>query len=124
MTTATLLGTVQDETGGVLPGVNVTLVNLDTGITRTVLTDDEGRYRAANLSLGDYELQAELSGFNTAVRRGIRLTVGREAIVDLTMSVGEVTEEVIVTGDAPLVETTNASLAALVDEKKILELPL
>ena len=124
MTTATLLGTVQDETGGVLPGVSLTLVNLDTGATRMVLTDDEGRYRAASLSLGDYELQAELSGFNTAVRRGIRLTVGREAIVDLTMRVGEVTEEVIVTGDAPLVETTNAGLAALVDEKKILDLPL
>ena len=66
MTTGTLLGTVQDETGGVMPGVSVTLVNLDTGITRTVLTDDEGRYRATNLSLGNYELMAELVGFNTA----------------------------------------------------------
>ena len=124
MTTATLLGTVQDETGGVLPGASVTVVNLDTGITRTVLTDDEGRYRAASLSLGNYEVRAELVGFNTAVRTGIRLTVGREAIVDLTMRVGEVTEEVIVTGDAPLVDTKSATLSALVDEKKILDLPL
>ena len=71
VTTAIILGTVSDETGGVLPGVTATLTNTDTGITRTVITGDEGTYRAPNLTLGNYEVQAELTGFQTGVRSGI-----------------------------------------------------
>ena len=75
--TATVLGTVRDETGAVLPGVSVVVRHLDTGASRAIVTDDEGRYLLPNLSVGNYQVQAELGGFQTAVRSGITLSVGR-----------------------------------------------
>jgi len=123
-TVATILGTVKDETGAVLPGVTVTVKSLETGSSRTALTDETGRYRVPQLGVGSYEVQAELPSFQVAVRSGILLTIGREALVDFTLKVGEVSEKVTVSGDAPLVEVTNASLGALVDEVKIRELPI
>ncbi|MBI4454892.1 MAG: TonB-dependent receptor [Acidobacteria bacterium] len=122
--TATISGVIKDETGALLPGVSVTVKNQETGRVRTVITDDEGRYRAPNLPVGGYEVEAVLAGFQTGVRTGIKLTVGREAIVDFALRVGEITEKVTVTGEAPLVETTKSELSALVDEKKIRDLPL
>ncbi|MBI2822910.1 MAG: TonB-dependent receptor [Acidobacteria bacterium] len=124
VTTATIVGTVSDESAAVLPGVSVTARNLATRVSRTVVTDDEGRYRAPNLPLGEYEVEALLSGFQTGVRSGITLTVGREAVVDFRLRVGEITERVTVTGEAPLVETTRSHLADLIDQRKIEELPL
>ena len=112
-TTGTILGTVTDETGGVLPGVDITLTNTDTGASRTVVSDDEGRYRSPNLSLGNWEVQAALTGFQTSIRSGIQLTVGREAVVNLRLSIGEISERVVVEGEAPLVETTSPALTAL-----------
>ena len=124
VTTGTIFGTVSDETGGVLPGVEITLINTDTGVSRTVITGDEGQYNASNLTLGNWEVQAVLAGFQTAVRSGIQLTVGREAGVDISMSIGEITERVVVQGEASLVETTSPTLTELVDERKIRDLPL
>jgi len=120
----TISGRVMDETGAVLPGVTVTITNVDTGIARTLVSSDEGIYRASALSPGDYRVEAELPGFRTAVRSGITLTVGREAVVNLTLQVGEISERVEVTGEAPLVNTTSATIAELVDSKKIRDLPL
>ncbi len=124
VTTGNISGTVSDETGGVLPGVAVTVTNTDTGINRVVVTGDEGRYRASSLSLGNYEVQAGLTGFQTGVRSGIKLTVGREAIVDIQLSIGSISERVVVTGEAPLVELTTTTVTGLVDDKKIRDLPL
>ena len=124
VTRGRLSGTVSDETGALIPGVEVTVNNLDTGGTRTVLTGDEGRYVATDLALGNYEVEATLAGFQTAVRSGILLTLGREIVVDLTLRVGEITERVTVTGEAPLVETTQSTLSDLVDDRTIRELPL
>jgi hypothetical protein len=123
-TSATILGVVTDETGGVLPGVEVTVTNLEQGTTRTTITDDEGRYRAPEVGLGENEVAAALSGFQTAVRSGITMTVGRQAVVDLVLSIGEITERVVVTGEAPTVNTTSSTISALVDENKIRDLPL
>lgn len=123
-TTATISGSVKDESGALLPGVSVMVKSQETGRERSVVTDDAGRYSAPNLAIGSYEVQASLSGFQTAVRSGIKLTVGREALVDFSLKVGEITEKVTVTGEAPLVETTKSELADLVDEKKIRDLPL
>src|SRR5437016_11484032 len=117
-TAGTILGAVSDESGARLPGVTVTITHLDTGIVRSVLTDEGGRYRAPALGLGNYEVKAELSGFRTAVRMGIQLTVAAEVVANLTLSLGTVSEEIQVTGDAPLVETTSAALSGLVDDKK------
>src|SRR5437867_8338308 len=123
-TVATILGTVKDESGAVLPGATVTVKSVETGSVRTAVTDETGRYRVPQLAVGNYEVQAELPGFQIAVRQGILLTLGREALVDFTLKVGELSEKVTVSGDAPLVEVTNASLGALVDEVKIRELPI
>ena len=123
-TTATISGVVTDESGGVIPGVSVEATNLDTGITRMATTGDEGRYQLPNLSVGNYEVQASLPGFQTGVRTGITLTIGREALVDFALSVGEISERVTVTGEAPLVETTRSVLTDLVGRQQIEDLPL
>ena len=111
---ATISGTVTDESGAILPGVSITIENLDMGTVRETVADDEGRYSAPNLSIGSYSVQAELPGFSTAVRTGIQLTVARNAIVDLTLQVGEISERVTVTGEAPLVDTTSSSVGGLI----------
>ena len=86
-------GLVKDEQGGIIPGVSVTIKNLETGLTRSLLTGDSGRYDATNLPLGVYEVTASLPGFKTAVRRGVTLTVGQDLVLDLTLAVGELSEE-------------------------------
>ncbi|MBI2821475.1 MAG: TonB-dependent receptor [Acidobacteria bacterium] len=122
--TAGIEGTVTDQSGAILPGVTVTARNLETGLTRAVVSDDRGFYRAPSLPLGPYEIKAELPGFQTVFRRGVTLTLGQAAVVNMAMSVGGVTEEVEVIAEAPLVETTRATVGELVDDKKIRDLPL
>jgi hypothetical protein len=124
VTTASILGTVQDETKAVLPGATVTITNVETGVSRTAITDEQGRYAARQLTLGEYQVQAELQGFQKMLRQGIRLTLGREAVVDLTLHVGELTENVVVSGEAPLIESTNAMVSGHVDERQMRQLPL
>jgi hypothetical protein len=120
----TILGVVQDASGAVIPGVSVTVKNLDTGITRSVTTDEGGRYTVPNLTLGNYEVDGQLAGFQTEVRTGITITVGREAVVNLALKVGQVSDKVTITEEAPLVESTTAAMSSLVDERTIRDLPL
>ncbi|MBI3940065.1 MAG: TonB-dependent receptor [Acidobacteria bacterium] len=122
--TATISGVVKDASGGVLPGASVRVKNLDTGVGRDVVSDDLGRYTAPSLSLGNYEVEASLSGFQTEVRTGIGLTIGREALVDFSLKVGEITDRVVVSGEAPLVNVSQAELGGLVDRERIDTLPL
>jgi hypothetical protein len=122
--TGTISGTVRDASGAALPGTKVVVLNADTGISRTVETDVEGRYSALSLSLGNYKVTASLAGFGTQVRSGIVLTVGREEIVDLSLAVGSVEQSVEVSGEAPLVDSTTATLGSLVDAKTIRAIPL
>ena len=89
-TTGTISGTVKDASHAVLPGATVTATNLETQITRTTVSEGDGRYTLPTLSLGTYDVRAELAGFSEIVRSGIVLTVGRHAVVDLVMEVGEV----------------------------------
>ena len=124
LTTATLSGTVTDTTGGVLPGASVSILHVETGSVRSSVSDDEGRYRVPSLQPGSYEDSAELVGFQTAVRSGITLAVGGRVVIDLSLNVGEISERVVVQGEAPLVQTTDAAMAGLVDDKKIRDLPL
>ena len=123
-TTASLSGTVADSTGAIIPGVAVSVVQVETGAARSVVTDDQGRYQAPSLQPGTYEVSAELPGFQTAVRSGLTLSVGDRSTVDLTLTVGEISERVVVEGEAALVDTTDTTLAGLVDDKKIRDLPL
>lgn len=116
VTTGTISGTVSDSTGAVIPGANVAIRNIDTGISRTVSTDAAGRYTAPQLGLGNYEVTAEAPGFQSVVRSGITLTVGREATVNFTLQVRAVAERITVTGEAPLVNATSATVGSLVDQ--------
>src|SRR3989441_5057946 len=86
--TATISGTVHDESGAVLPGASVVIQNQDTGISRTIVTNETGRYSAPALGLGNYQVTVQLPGFQTQVRTGIGLTVGREAVGDFNLAVG------------------------------------
>ena len=122
--TATLLGTVSDTSGGVLPGVTVTARHIATGLERTVVSAGEGTYRIPALPVGAYEIRVELEGFRSELRTGITLTVGQEAVINFALEVGALTETLTVTGEAPLVNTTSASLGGLVDETIIQSLPL
>jgi len=123
-TTGNISGVVKDETGGVLPGVEVTARNTGTEATRTVISDDEGRYRLAQLAPGDYELRAGLTGFQTAVLQGISLSLAQKAVVGITLRVGSISEQVVVSAEVSLVETTSATVAALVESNQIRRLPL
>ncbi|MBI3940504.1 MAG: TonB-dependent receptor [Acidobacteria bacterium] len=124
VTTVTISGTVEDESKGVLPGATVTVRNVDIGMTQTMLTNDQGRYHLANLVSGNYEVQVELTGFQTALRKGIQLAVGGSATVDMTLKVGEITQEVIVTDEAPLLNMASAETSGLFDSRQIRDLPL
>ena len=115
---------VQDQSQAVLPGATVTAISIETNQSRTVITDGEGRYRLPLLPVGPYEVQAELVGFTTGVRRPITLSIASEAVVNFTLRIGGLAERVVVSGEAPLVETTSAVTAGLVDAKKIRDLPL
>ena len=123
-TTGTILGTVSDSDGAVIADAVIKITNVQTGLTRSVTTDSEGRYRLPLLPVGSYEVKAERQGFGSQVHSGIELTVGRDAVVDFALKAGQVEESVSIVGEAPLVETTSSALAGLVDERRIRELPL
>ncbi len=123
-TTGAVSGTVSDQSGGVLPGVEITLRNVNTGQQRSTISDDEGRFSIQAVALGEYELTAELSGFQKAVQQGVRVNLNATAVVNFSMSVGEMTEEVIVRGQAVKVNTSTATITNLVEESQIQDLPL
>ena len=123
-TTGTILGTITDSSGAVLPGVTITVKNTDTSQTRVAVSDAAGRYRMPLLPPGHYEVAAQLSGFQTLVRSGITLTVGEQAVIDGKMSVGNVSESITVEGAAPLVETTTGTISSVVTEQQLGSMPL
>jgi Carboxypeptidase regulatory-like domain/TonB dependent receptor len=121
---ATLQGSVVDESGGVLPGVAVAGRNEETGVVRSTVTDSVGHYRLPAISTGLYTIRVELAGFSTEERKGVRLVVGQEVTVDFAMKVSTVAETVTVTGVAPLVDTQRSQVSATIEEKQIQDLPL
>src|SRR6266446_4046483 len=122
--TATITGTVRDASGAAVPESTVTLRHVDTGQTRTVQSDIRGAYSAPSLAVGEYEVTAERMGFRREVRRGINLAVAQEAIVDMTLQVGSIDQQVTVTAEAPLVNTTLASTSGLITGQQVKDLPL
>ncbi|MCH8268249.1 MAG: TonB-dependent receptor [Acidobacteria bacterium] len=124
LTRGTISGSVTDQSGAAVPGAAITITNVDTGVTRTTETGATGRYEAPNLPVGNYEVRATLGGFQTSIRAGITLSVGRTAVVDHVLQVGEVAQAVTVTGEAGLVETTTATVSNLVSEEQVVDLPL
>jgi hypothetical protein len=124
VTVAQLSGTVVDESGAALPGVEVTATQTDTGMTRFVVTGMAGDYVFTNLPVGPYKLTAKLSGFSTFEQTGIVLAVGDTRSVNVKLSVGGLTETVQVQADANLVETRNVNVGVVIPQEQIVSLPL
>ena len=122
--TGTISGTAADQTGAAVPGASVAIKNVDTGIVRRLVTNEAGRYEAVALPAGTYEVTASLVGFQTFVRGGIGLTVGRNAVVDIALRVGDVSQAITITAETSQVETTTATVTQLIDERKVLDIPL
>jgi hypothetical protein len=124
VTTATIVGTITDSSGAALPGATVTARNVDTGFNRTAPSNEDGAYRLEFLPIGRYVVEVSLSGFKTATRSGIVLSVNDTARVDASLSVGGVTETVNVEGASPNVNTTTSEISKTIDAVAIQSLPI
>jgi hypothetical protein len=122
--TASITGTVRDASGAIMPGAAVTVKHTESGLVRTAETDSNGNYTVPTLPVGRYEVSTEKTGFKQAVRRGINLVVAQEAVVNLTLEVGNVVDQVTVTAEASIVNTTLSPTSGLVSEQQIRDLPL
>ena len=120
---ASLTGTIKDASQAVMPGVSVTLKHLATNATTALVTDAEGAYAAQGLQPGEYEVRAELTGFQPQTR-SLTLQVGQRARVDFTLSPGGVTEELTVAATSPLVNTESAIVGKVVNQVEVSKLPL
>ena len=100
--TAQISGAVKDQTGAVLPGVEITVTQTDTSVSRKAVTDETGAYLLANLPIGPYRLEAALPGFKTYVQSGISLQVGSNAVINAVLDVGQVSDQVEVQADAEI----------------------
>ena len=119
-----ILGTVRDASGGTVPAAKITVTNADTNETRTANTGDDGAYRVPGLKPGNYTLKAEKDGFKTVTQMSLVLNVASEIVVNPTMEVGSSTQEVTVTGEAPVINTTTSSLGNLINDQTISQLPM
>lgn len=117
-------GTVVDNSGAVLPGVTVTVTGLNTGAERTVVTNDTGLYRVPLLPLGVYRVTIELQGFKKYDRTGVQLSAGQTAVIDATLEVGDLSETISVTADAPVVDTSRVDAGRNLGENEVKNLPL
>jgi len=122
--TGTILGTITDSTGGVMPGATVTLKHEGTGLTRTVVTDAAGEFTAPALPTGKYTLAAELSGFKTMTLSNIDVGVDQRVRINVHLEIGAVSESVTITGSSPLVQISSSELGTTVSEEQIKTLPL
>ena len=119
-----IMGTVTDQTGGVVAGATVTVIDTARGVTRTLTSDDAGEYNAPNLTPGNFTVRAEAKGFKKLERQNVDVGVGKEVRVDLVVQPGEQEQTVTVTESVPLVETTNATLGGTLDNADIVDMPL
>jgi hypothetical protein len=122
--TSTILGVIKDTSGGVVPGATITVVNAETSLTRTVTTGVDGSYRIPALPVGRYTVKIDKEGFKPETQQGLMLEVAQNLVVNTTLEVGTAAQEVVVTGEAPLVNTTTSSLGSLVNEERMADLPL
>ncbi len=121
---ARLSGTVTDQSGASVSNAAVTARDVDTGLSRSAVTSSTGRYQLSALAVGEYEVRVKKDGFAEGIRTGIRLVVGQDAVADLSLRVGAVSEEVKVTGDAALVSVTTQDISGMVGGRQVKELPL
>ena len=122
--TGSISGTAKDESGAVLPGVTIEATSTSTNSVRSATTGPDGFYTIQLVQPGSYIVKASLSGFSTFSRSGVKVNVSETALVNVSMKVGGQSETVEVTGEAPLIETGNATLGIIIDERKVVDLPL
>src|SRR5881296_2449327 len=122
--TATIVGVVKDTSGALIPGVSITVKHTETGQTRTAISSDSGSYNVPLLPVGAYEISTTMPGFKQQVRTGINLVIGQQAVIDLTLEVGAAAEQITVSEEAPLVNTTLSSTSGLITEQQVKDLPL
>ncbi len=122
--TTSISGRVSDPTGAAIPDAPVTIKNTATSATETATTDSQGRYTVPQLGIGTYDITVTKTGFQTAVRSGVTLTVGADLVVDFHLALGQATESVNVSGEITQVETTSAAVSSLVNQTQMRELPL
>ena len=123
-TSSSITGLVTDPSGASVTAANITVIDANTGLRRNTVTDNTGRYRALSLPVGDYEVRVEKQGFAEEIRAGIHLAVGQDATINLSLHVGEVSQQVIVNADASTVNVTTTDISGLVGERQIKNLPL
>ncbi len=123
-TTGSISGTVTDQSKALLPGVTIEVKQLETGGTRTLVTDERGRYRALSLGSGTYTVTAELEGFTKFVRDNLIVAIDKDVPVDIEMAVGNINEQVTVSGEATRVQLNTTVVGGLVTTRQIAELPL
>lgn len=122
--TSQITGTVKDQTGAVLPGAEVAATQTDTGAKRSVISDETGSYILTSLPIGPYRLEVMLPGFRTYVQTGIILQVNSNPTIPVVLDVGQVSEQIEVAADAALVETRSTGIGQVIDNQRVLELPL
>jgi len=123
-TKAELAGIVRDPSGLAVPGADVRLVNVNTQAEQSIVSDDDGRYHFFALQPGAYSLNVAKSGFSTLRREGLVLRVGDQISLDLALAVGNVTESISVTAEAPLLQSTRGTVGFVVEQQKVVTLPL
>ncbi|OFW43582.1 MAG: hypothetical protein A3J28_00495 [Acidobacteria bacterium RIFCSPLOWO2_12_FULL_60_22] len=121
---AAIQGTVTDSSGAVIPGATIAATNLETGLQRSGTSNSAGLYAMPNLPPGRYRVQVSMAGFQTNVRENIELVVGQQLALNTALEIGEITQQVTVTGEAPLVNTSTAQVSGLVGERAVKDLPL
>jgi hypothetical protein len=122
--TGSIRGVIADPSNAVVPTARVSVQNLQTGITVNLLTDNDGRYVVPSLAIGAYEIRVQAEGFDTAVRQNIVLTVGEEREVNVVLAVGQTSQQVAVQEDAALLQTANSTVAGLISQTEMRDLPL
>ncbi|MBB6145622.1 hypothetical protein HNQ77_003583 [Silvibacterium bohemicum] len=121
---ASITGTVRDTTGAAIPAAKVEIRNTETGATRVITSDAAGRYAAPSVPVGPYSISAAKDGFSTQTQTGLRLVIGQSAVIDLSLAVGQVQQEVTVAAAPATVELSTQQTSGLVDERQVKELPL
>jgi hypothetical protein len=121
---ARIVGTIYDPQHGGIPGATVTVTNIATNVERTLVTDPQGGYVVTPLDPGAYRVTAQMPGFQTTVRDGVELTVGQSARVELVLALSSVSTEVLITTQAPLLNTESATLGQVISNEQIVDLPL
>jgi len=119
-----ITGTVTDSSGAVLPKTNVNVVDTQTGLKRTAVTNDAGQFRVAGLPPATYDISAQMSGFTTQIRRGVTVAIGQVAISDFKLNLSQVATVIEVTDQPPVVETERSSQADLIPQEYITDLPI